>query len=75
MATQEIGLSNLQKELLQLYGNNVSNETLFEIKAILARFFADRASAGMDEVWQEKNLTPNEMTAWINEHNRVEIEI
>ena len=72
MATGQIGLSNLQQELLRLYGNNVSDETLIEIKGILARYFAEKASNGMDEVWQEKDLNPQEMLAWANEHNRAE---
>ena len=72
MATGQIGLSNLQQELLRLYGNNVSDETLIEIKGSLARYFAEKASNAMDEVLQEKDLNPQEMLAWANEHNRAE---
>ncbi len=72
MPSQEPGLSNLQLELLRLYGKNVSDETLVEIKRILAKFFADRASDAMDKVWDEKRLVPDNMTGWAREHNRVE---
>ena len=72
MVTQQAGLSNLQQELLRLYGNNVSEETLLEIKSILARYFADRASNAMDDVWDKQGLNPNDMSDWANEHNRVE---
>lgn len=65
-------MSNLQLELLRLYGNGVSDENLLEIKTILAKFFADKASDAMDEVWKEKNLTEKNLTSWANEHNRAE---
>ncbi len=68
----DIGLSNLQKELLQLYGNNVSEQTLKEIKGVLARFFAEKATNSMDLVWDDQKLTPEDMTRWANEHNRFE---
>jgi len=72
MVTQQYGLSNLQQELLKLYGNNISDDALLEIKGILARFFADRASKAMDDVWDQRGLSPDDMAAWANEHNRVE---
>ena len=72
MVTQQAGLSNLQQELLKLYGNNVSEEMLLEIKGILARYFAERASNAMDTVWDERGLNPQDMAGWAAEHNRVE---
>ncbi|MDQ3636247.1 MAG: hypothetical protein M3405_17360 [Acidobacteriota bacterium] len=72
MSTQEIGLSNLQKELLKLYGNGVSDESLFEIKHLLAKYFAEKASDEMDKIWEERNLTEKDMLDWTNEHNRFE---
>lgn len=65
-------LSNLQLELLRLYSNDVSDETLREIKSILAKYFADKATSEMDKVWEEKNLTEQDMINWTNEHNRSE---
>lgn len=66
------GLSNMQLELLRLYGGDVSDETLAEIKTILARYFADKASDAMDEVWERQGIKPEDMTGWANEHNRIE---
>ena len=63
-------LSNLQLELLRLYGRNVSEETLREVKGILAKYFAGKATEAMDKVWEEKNLTEQDMIDWTNEHNR-----
>lgn len=66
------GLSNVQLELLRLYGANVSDETLSEIKTILAKYFADKASDAMDDVWDRQGITPEDMAGWANEHNRIE---
>lgn len=63
-------MSNLQLELLRLYGNGVSEETLREVKGVLARYFADKATDAMDKVWDEKGLTEQTMIDWTNEHNR-----
>ncbi len=65
-------MSNLQLELLRLYGNGVSEETLREVKSVLAKYFADHAASEMDSVWDEKNLTEQDMLDWTNEHNRSE---
>ena len=54
-------MSNLQLELLRLYGNGVSEETLREVKSVLAKYFADHAASEMDSVWDEKNLTEQDM--------------
>ena len=66
-------MSNLQLELLRLYGNGVSDESLREIKTILAKYFADKATDAMDNIWSEKGLTEQTMIDWMNEHNRAEI--
>ena len=63
-------MSNLQLEILRLYGNGVSEENLREIKTILAKYFADKATNAMETVWEEKNLTEQTMIDWTNEHNR-----
>ena len=65
-------LSNLQLELLRLYSNSISDESLLEIKQLLARYFADKATNAMDKIWEEKGLTEQDMVAWTNEHNRAE---
>lgn len=65
-------MSNLQVELLRLYGNGVSEETLREVKGILAKYFADRATSEMDKVWDDNGLKEQDMIDWTNEHNRSE---
>ena len=63
-------LSNVQKELLGLYANNVSEESLHEIKLLLANYFAEKATREMDKVWDEKGLTEQDMIDWTHEHHR-----
>ena len=70
MAAQYTGLSNLQLELLKLYANNVSEENLLEIKWLLARYFAQKATEAMDKIWEEKGLTEQDMINWTHEHHR-----
>ena len=48
-------MSNLRLEFLRLYGNGVSEDNFLEIKTILAKYFADKATEAMDKVWDEKN--------------------
>lgn len=63
-------LSNIQIELLKLYSNNIKEKRLQEIKLLLAKYFAQKATEAMDAVWEEKNLTKKDMINWANEHNR-----
>lgn len=72
MTPQQIGMSNVQLELLKLYANNVSEQELFEIRKLLGGYFAQKATEAMDKVWDEKNLTDEDMKQWTNEHNRHE---
>ena len=70
MKTQPI-LSNLQLELLKLYANNISQSQLFEIKLMLANYFAQKASDAMDDIWESQGLTEQTMVDWTHEHHRV----
>lgn len=62
-------LSNLQQELLKLYASNVSETDLLAIKRFLARFFAEKAIAEADKIWDEKGYTNETMKNWLNEDN------
>jgi len=70
MKTQRV-LSNLQLELLKLYANNISQQQLFEIKLMLANYFAQKASDAMDDIWVSQNLTEQTMIEWTHEHHRI----
>lgn len=62
--------SNLQLELLKLYANGVTDEQLLEIKWLLGKYFADKASDAMDNFITEKNLTTQDILQKTTEHHR-----
>ncbi|MBY0435838.1 MAG: hypothetical protein K2U26_17215 [Cyclobacteriaceae bacterium] len=61
MTTQQLkpGFSNLQLEILKLYANGISDSQLMEIKWLLGKYFAEKATQGMDQLIHEKGLTEN----------------
>ncbi len=67
MQTQSPPLSNLQQELLKLYASNVSEADLLAIKRFLAKYFAEKAIAQADKIWDEKGYTNETMRNWLNE--------
>jgi hypothetical protein len=71
MATQDLkpSFSNLQLELLKLYANGISDEQLTEIKWLLGKYFAEKATTGMDSLINEKGLTPQDIIEKSNEHH------
>jgi hypothetical protein len=60
-------LSNLQLELLKLYSTNLSQKDLVEIKRMLANYFAKKAIKEADKIWEEKELSNEDMNKWLNE--------
>lgn len=54
-------LSNLQLYLLKLYAEGVSEEDLKAIQRMIARYFAEKASAAAREVWDEKGYTASQL--------------
>lgn len=64
-------LTNLQLELLKLYAHQLPEEQLLEIKLLLGRYFAQKATDAMQKTWQEQQLSPEDMKKWANEHHRI----
>jgi hypothetical protein len=67
-------LTNLQLELLKLFKYNLNQKQLLEVKDLLAKYFADKATREMDKLWEEKGLTDETMDSWLNEHMRTPAE-
>lgn len=63
-------LSNMQKELLKLYSTNIPDEQLNDIKLLLSNYFGDKASDGIDKLWDKNNWNNDTMNQWSNDHNR-----
>jgi hypothetical protein len=63
-------MSNLQLELLKLYANRIDDQKLLEIKLLLGNYFAQKATEAMDTVWEQQQLTEQDMVNWTTEHHR-----
>jgi len=63
-------LTNMQLELLKLFSYNLDEMQLLEVKDLLARYFAEKATRQMDRIWEERGLTNDTMDAWLSEHLR-----
>jgi hypothetical protein len=63
-------LSNLQVELLQLFRFELDNVQLQEIKALLAAYFAQKATEEMDALFEEKGWGDEKIDEWSQEHMR-----
>lgn len=60
-------LTNLQLEIIKLYTTNLNRQELLEVKQILSNFFAQKAIKEADKIWDEQNLSDQEMDTWLNE--------
>lgn len=65
-------MSNVQLELLKLYANDVPDEQLKEIKLLLGRYFAEKATSLMDNFMASEGLKADDMIKWAQEHDRYE---
>lgn len=61
-------LSNLQLEILKIYNFDLKEEQLLEIKNLLAKYFAEKASDTMDELWKKNNWSEQTMNNWLKEN-------
>ena len=62
--------TNLQLELLRMFGRDLSEDQLLEIRSILSKYFADKISDKMDDLWEEQGWTEKTMEDWTKEHMR-----
>ena len=60
-------LTNAQVELLKLFSSNLSEIDLIELKDLLSKFYAEKATTKADEIWDTKQLSDREMEKWLNE--------
>lgn len=63
-------LTNLQREILELFSFEVPEEDLLQIRRLLARYFASRATTAMDRFVEESGLSAEDLEAWAHEHER-----
>ncbi len=63
-------MSNLQLELLKLYANQIDDQKLHEIRLLLGQYFAQKATEAMDTIWEQNQLTEQDMVNWSTGHDR-----
>lgn len=67
MNTLNFPLSNVQMELLKIFSTGISDSEMDELKAVIANFYAKKATRRADEIWDEKGLTNDDMDKWLNQ--------
>lgn len=63
-------LSNLQLELIKVFSYHLNDVQLLEIRDILTKYFADKATQEMDDLWIENKWNSNTIDNWAEEHMR-----
>ncbi len=48
----------------------LQEDQLKEIKELLSRYFAEKATEEMDRLWEQNNWSDETMREWTNEHMR-----
>jgi len=61
MGTVQAPFSNLQMELLQLYKTDVQEEDLVAVKSLIATYFAQKAIALADDIWDKEGWDENKV--------------
>ena len=69
MSVLNYPLTNIQMELLKLFSTNMSDEEVIELKGVIARFYAEKATAEADRIWDERGLTNEDMDKWLNQES------
>ena len=67
---QQMGLSNMQKELLKMFNYDLPDTQLLEIKQLLAKYFQGKVDREMDDLWDKKGWSDAQMDSWAKEHMR-----
>lgn len=63
-------LANVQRELLNLFALDLPEEELNDVRRVLARHFAERATKAMDQFAEREGLTADDMKQWAYDHER-----
>ena len=68
--TTQHKLTNLQLELLKLFSYQLDEQELTDIKDLLARYFAQKATDAMDDFWETQQLNDATIDEWLHDHQR-----
>ena len=67
MSELKLPLNNIQIELIKLYSTGLTDAEMDELKSLLSKFYAEKAIAKANEVWDSRGLTDADMDRWLNE--------
>lgn len=63
-------MTNLQLELIKLFNYELPPEQLFEIKQLLAQYFAEKTTSEMESLWELKEFAETTLESWLHQHQR-----
>lgn len=59
--------TNAQLEILKLFSKEMNEQDLIELKTLLGKFYAKKASDLADKIWEERGYTQTDMDKWLHE--------
>lgn len=59
-----------QLELLRMFSKQYPEKVWSEVKDLVSKYFMEKASAEMDNLFEQKGWGDDKITEWINEHMR-----
>jgi hypothetical protein len=70
METLKSPLNKAQLDILRMLGRIKTDEELAELKNLIGRYFADKATREADRIWDERGYTQETMDQWLNDPNQ-----
>jgi hypothetical protein len=68
LQNQESGLSEIQLHLLRFFSErNISEKETDDLRRLIAYYYAYRADALMDKIWEEKGFDEQQMKDILNQ--------
>ena len=63
-------LNSTQLEILKLFSRELEEKDLLEIKRLIVRYLAEKATKLADDVWEKKGWSNEDMDNLLNTHDR-----
>lgn len=63
-------LNSMQLYMLRMFERKLNSKQEEEIKQLLADYFAKQIDDEMDEIWEKRGMTQNDLDAILNTHQR-----
>jgi len=58
--------TNAQLEIMKLFSKEMNEQDLIELKTLLGKFYAKKASDLADKIWEERGYTQADMDKWLH---------